>query len=105
MTALLALKVKLKDLTGEEAAPAKKGGKDVGGAKGKEGGKAPSKGPAPNKAEVESLEKEIKDQGDKVRQLKTSGAEKVHIDQSSFVKCGHVASCGHVTWPYLVVVI
>ena len=38
MAALLALKVKLKDLTGEEAAPAKKGGKDVGGAKAKEGG-------------------------------------------------------------------
>ena len=38
MAALLTLKTKLKNLTGEEAAPAKKGGKDVGGAKGKEGG-------------------------------------------------------------------
>ena len=54
--------------------------------KGSEGtGEAPSKGPAPNKAEVEILEKEIKDQGDKVRQLKTSGAEKVHIDLSCMV--------------------
>ena len=40
-------------------------------------GEAPPQAPTLNKAEVESLEKEIKEQGDKVRQLKSSGAEKV----------------------------
>ena len=45
-------------------------------------GEAPAQTPAPSKAELEGLEKEIKEQGDKVRQLKSSGAEKVSVSPS-----------------------
>ena len=40
-------------------------------------GEATTQTPTHSKAEVETLEKEIKEQGDKIRQLKSSGAEKV----------------------------
>eukprot|EP00731_Ephydatia_muelleri_P022193 Em0014g784a len=51
-------------------------------------GEAPAQTPAPSKAELEGLEKEIKEQGDKVRQLKSSGAEKSVVDAEVAILLG-----------------
>ena len=80
---------------GEEPAPSP----PVAETKGSEGAvpAPPTQGEASSKAGVEALEGQIKEQGDKVRQLKTSGAEKV----GGPMACGkmmddHMIRCRHI---------